>query len=434
MRKIIILLLSIQSIICFGQEEGLGLKFTPEDQLQGIPLASTPYSGTELPTSFDLSYKLPPAGDQGQQNSCVAWAVAYAYKSYQEKIEENSNYIMGGQLNLNAVFSPAYIYNQINNGVDGGSYFSDALNILSQQGAVKWVDMPYNELDFLTQPNSSLKNMAKNYRIDFWRRVNIYDQKEVKAQINAGFPVIIGAMVDKDFQDKGRISAGQDYVWSNTGNNPKGGHAMLVVGFDDSKGAFKVLNSWGKDWGRDGYCWITYNLFPQVVREGYVMKDAINNVDNVTRPNPVVNPTSDLQANIIVSNVQHNFVDNQLGQVMRFNGTFNLPQNIGENVQIVIKFYYNDGHGGKGQPVGSSSTYFMMPDGTAACGTPKVNTITGINQWFTSMPYQYLNVPRGGFVWGLYQYRTTYLIAEPVLYIDDFAVQIGQLIPFYVNL
>jgi hypothetical protein len=434
MRKTIIFLFVIQSMICFGQEEGLGLKFTPEDQLQGIPLASTPYSGTELPNSFDLSNKLPPAGNQGRQNSCVAWTVAYAYKSYQEKLEENSNYIMGGQLNLNAVFSPAYIYNQINNGVDGGSYFTDALNILSQQGAVKWVDMPYNELDFLTKPNSSLKNKAKNYRIDFWRRVNIYDQKEVKAQINAGFPVIIGAMVDKDFQDKGRISAGQDYVWSSTGNNPKGGHAMLVVGFNDSKGAFKVLNSWGKDWGRDGYCWISYNLFPQVVREGYVMKDAINNVDNVTRPNPVVNPTSDLPANIIVSNVQHNFVDNQLGQVMRFNGTFNLPQNIGKNVQIVIKFYYNDGHGGKGLPVGSSSTYFMMPDGTAACGTPKVNALAGINQWFASMPYQYLNVPRGGFVWGQYQYRTTYLIAEPVLYIDDFAVQVGQLIPFYVNL
>jgi len=344
MKKTIIFFLTIQSIICFGQEQSLGLKFTPADQLQGIPLASTPYSGEELPNSFDLSGNLPPAGNQGRQNSCVAWTVAYAYKSYQEKKEENSNYIINGQLSLNTVFSPAFIYNQINNGVDGGSYFTDALNVLSQQGAVKWVDMPYNELDYLTKPNSTQKNQAKNYRIDFWRRVNIYDQKEVKAQINSGFPVIIGAMVDNEFSVKGRNLSGQDYIWSNAGGTQQGGHAMLVVGFDDSRGAFKVLNSWGKDWGRDGYCWITYNLFPQVVKEGYVMKDAINSVDNVPRPNPVVNPTSDLQANIIVNNIQHNFNDNQLGQVMRFTGTVNLPQNIGKIVQTVVKFYYNDGH------------------------------------------------------------------------------------------
>lgn len=434
MKKAIIFFLTVQSIFCFGQEQNLGLKFTPADQLQGIPLASTPYSGDELPNSFDLSGNFPPAGNQGRQNSCVAWTVAYAYKSYQEKKETNSNYVVNGQLNLNAIFSPAFIYNQINNGVDGGSYFTDALNILSQQGAVKWVDMPYNEQDYLTQPNTSQKNIAKNYRIDFWRRVNIYDQKEVKAQINAGFPVIIGAMVDNEFSVRGRNLSGQDYIWSSAGSTQQGGHAMLVVGFDDSRGAFKVLNSWGKDWGRDGYCWITYNLFPQVVKEGYVMKDAINSVDNTPRPNPVVNPTSDLQANIVVNNVQHNFNDLQLGQVMRFSGTVNLPQNIGRNVQIVVKFYYNDGQGGKGLPVGSLSSYFMMPDGTAACGTPKSNTLTGVNQWFASMPYQYLNTPRGGYVYGQYQLRTSYLIAEPVLYIDDFAVQVGQLIPFYVNL
>lgn len=434
MKKTIIFFLTIQSIICFGQEQSFGLKFTPADQLQGIPLVSTPYSGKELPNSFDLTGNLPPAGDQGKQQSCVGWTVAYAYKSYQEKKEENSNYIINGQLNLNTVFSPAFIYNQINNGVDGGSYFTDALNVLSQQGAVKWVDMPYNELDYLTKPNSTQKNIAKNYRIDFWRRVNIYDQKEVKAQINSGFPVIIGAMVDNEFYDKGKNLSGQDYIWSNAGGTKPNGHAMLVVGFDDSKGAFKVLNSWGKDWGRDGYCWITYNLFPQVVKEGYVMKDAINSVDNVPRPNPVVNPTSDLKAKIIVDNIQHNFNDNQLGQVMRFTGTVNLPQNIGKIVQIVVKFYYNDGHGGKGLPVDSYSTNFMMPDGTAACGTPKSTALTGVNQWFASMPYQFLNVPRGGYMYGQYQLRTSYLIAEPTLYIDDFAVQVGQLIPFYVNL
>jgi hypothetical protein len=422
------------SIIAFGQDVALGLKFTPTEQLQGIPMASTPFAGEDLPRTIDLSNRMPPAGNQGRQSSCVAWAVGYACKSYQEKYEENTSYWSGSSINRNAVFSPAFIYNQINNGVDGGSLFTDALNVLSQQGAVKWSDMPYNESDYLTRPNSSLKNNAKKYKIDFWRRVNFVDSKEVKAQLNAGFPVIIGAMIDRGFVNSGRNSAGQDFTWSASSGEQLGGHAMLVVGYDDSKSAFKVLNSWGQDWGNDGYCWISYSFFSNAIREAYVMKDAINGTDSNPRPNPVVNPTSDLTANFQINNVQHNLQDNRFGQVMRFNGMADLPQGIGHKVQVVVRFYLNDGRNGKGVPVGSLSSSFMMPDGSAACGTPKSNVIPGNQQWYASMPYQSLNVQRGGYNYGRYQPRTTYLIAEPTLYIDDFAVETGQLIPFFVNL
>lgn len=35
-------------------------------------------------------------------------------------------------------------------------------------------------------------------------------------------------------------------------------HAVDLVGWDDSKGAWKLRNSWGKQWGEDGYIWIAY--------------------------------------------------------------------------------------------------------------------------------------------------------------------------------
>jgi hypothetical protein len=40
-----------------------------------------------------------------------------------------------------------------------------------------------------------------------------------------------------------------------------GDHAMMVVGYNDTIQAFKVLNSWGNTWGDNGYCWIGYNIF-----------------------------------------------------------------------------------------------------------------------------------------------------------------------------
>ena len=222
----------------------LGMKFEEKNKLAGIPLASTPFGGDELPKSFDLSDKMPPVGNQGSQNSCVAWAIAYAMKSYQEKVE------IGQEL----LFSPSYIYNQINNGMNAPTYVTDALNMLSEQGVCPMNDMPYVESDFTSKPSEAAKADAKKFRIDFWRQVNVTDLKEVKAQLSAGYPVIIGADVSQDFVNDG-FAQKASYIWKDAGTSA-GGHCMLLVGYDDDKKAFKLMNSWGADWGdpvRDFY-------------------------------------------------------------------------------------------------------------------------------------------------------------------------------------
>jgi C1A family cysteine protease len=37
-----------------------------------------------------------------------------------------------------------------------------------------------------------------------------------------------------------------------------GGHAVLVVGYDDSQSRFIVRNSWGTQWGLHGYFLMPY--------------------------------------------------------------------------------------------------------------------------------------------------------------------------------
>jgi len=37
-----------------------------------------------------------------------------------------------------------------------------------------------------------------------------------------------------------------------------GGHAVMIVGWDDDKGAWRMKNSWGTDWGEGGFGWIAY--------------------------------------------------------------------------------------------------------------------------------------------------------------------------------
>lgn len=42
-------------------------------------------------------------------------------------------------------------------------------------------------------------------------------------------------------------------------NNPTSNHAVMIIGWDDSKEAWLMRNSWSDTWGDNGYAWIKYN-------------------------------------------------------------------------------------------------------------------------------------------------------------------------------
>ena len=53
---------------------------------------------------------------------------------------------------------------------------------------------------------------------------------------------------------------------------PKGGHAMCIVGFVD--GLFVVENSWGTYWGEDGFGYVVPEVFTHPsTRDIWVMVD-----------------------------------------------------------------------------------------------------------------------------------------------------------------
>jgi hypothetical protein len=42
-----------------------------------------------------------------------------------------------------------------------------------------------------------------------------------------------------------------------------GGHAICLCAYDDTKGAFRIKNSWGTNWGDRGYAWLSYDYVAQ---------------------------------------------------------------------------------------------------------------------------------------------------------------------------
>ena len=429
---------------------GLGLRLASPERLRGVPLAFTPYAGDALPAKVDLSPNMPPPGQQGSQNSCVGWAVAYALKSYQEKLDEGWTYFLSdGRISAARVFSPSFIYNQCNHGQNVPILYMDAFNVLSEKGAALWTDMPYKADDFASQPGPEVLAKAARFKIDFWRQVNVQDIKEIKSHLHAGYPVLIGANVDAAFVKQ---PAGQ--IWNAIGT-AIGGHAMVVVGYDDAKQAFRLMNSWGVQWADGGFCWVDYEHFRRVVNEGYVAKDAHNGPapaepdrpqPKPDKPRPPITPpvtpfVRPAAAALAITKISHNSTFSNEPNVfyMRFDGSLDIPAGLGRSDQIAVYFYYDNGNGTPGAAVHSSDARYADRNGFSACGT-QVYPIPaeGLrNTWIAWIPYSALAAPMGQ--WGatpqgnVYQLRETRLLAQAVLFIDNFGVVRSPFIPFLVR-
>ncbi len=245
-------------------------------------------SGSQViqPVSVDLSPNFPRPGNQGRQNSCVGWATAYAVKSYHEKIE------MGWSLNTDPhLFSPAFLYNQINGGQDQGSYIFQALDLAVNQGIATLNTMPYSHTDYLSQPSSAALAEAAGFKAGQWTRIN--DTSQIKAALINRSPVIAGIKV----YDQLKNLKGTGSVYNTASGAFHGGHAVAIVGYDDTRygGAFKVINSWGTGWGDDGYFWMPYSFGAQdILSEAYVLMDAENTLTGPEGPSDRTEPAPDI--------------------------------------------------------------------------------------------------------------------------------------------
>ncbi len=223
-----------------------------------------------LPESANLQRFAPSIGNQGQQGSCVAWSSAYAARSILEASRSGKS---GEQVK----FSPAFLYNQI--GMDGcqGSYIQKAMEFMTKRGAIPYDEFPYTDQDCSKQPSQQQLQEASQYRMRGFNRLSAGDRTDaidlraIRENLSQGGPVAIGMMVGQSFMQN---MLGKDLWVPEPGDRQMsgfGGHAMCVVGYDDKKygGSFLLMNSWGPEWGNNGFAWVRYPDFNYFVREAY---------------------------------------------------------------------------------------------------------------------------------------------------------------------
>jgi C1A family cysteine protease len=219
-----------------------------------------------LPPSADLRSQCPPVYNQEHIGSCTANAIGGAFE-YE---------IMKQEL---ADFMPSRLFIYYNEramegsiGIDSGAQIRDGVKSVATLGVCPETEWPYDgrPADPLTnmfpsgdpaaeKPTDTCYKDALNHRATTYSRV-ARDPDQMKACLAGGYPFVFGFTVYSSFESDEMAKTG---VLSMPGPQEKviGGHAVLAVGYDDASQAFIVRNSWGADWGQDGYFTMPYAYF-----------------------------------------------------------------------------------------------------------------------------------------------------------------------------
>ncbi len=193
-----------------------------------------------IPASFSIKQYTPLPKSQGMFGTCAAWASAYCGRTMVEAIK--NNWTDKKTITANA-YSPAFLFRMIrpeDSVCVGGSYISQAFELMKEKGL-----LTYNDLSLSCTPAISAAQLAtaeKGKVKDYMRLFDIGSAENIKIQsvkksISEKKPVVFGMVCPPSFMwAKG--------VWNATEQPDKsfGGHAMCVVGYDDTKEAL-VLKS-----------------------------------------------------------------------------------------------------------------------------------------------------------------------------------------------
>jgi C1A family cysteine protease len=231
----------------------------PTDTTTITPPPTTVISPTTLPASYILTTPTP--GSQGSEGSCVAWAAASARSIEQYYRTNATSYSYATN-----VFSPEFIFNQIQTGSCGASSMYDAMGLMANKGVCTWQTMPYSSSNGCSlMPGTSQYAEAANYKIGSYSVVYGTDTTAIKSSLASKHPLASIVVIDNNF-----YNAGPGYIWNSKGTGVIG-HALTIVGYDDSKHAFKAMNSWGTSWGDGGFIWIDYAFLSSVAYELFVI-------------------------------------------------------------------------------------------------------------------------------------------------------------------
>ena len=196
---------------------------------------------------------------QGNIGSCGAFAAINGLE-HLDKVREPKRV---------AELSEAFMYWKVRQSdymntfpVDSGSNGRNLMKVLNKEGAILDSFYPYSGSTFNDGPKSNsvfISWVAKFWKIKKYEKC--LDLTSIKNSLSLNKPVWLGVSCQESW-----YYYGYEGILEYDSSKPSiGGHAIALVGYDDSKNAFKFVNSWGTNWGDNGFGYLSYDYLVKCI-------------------------------------------------------------------------------------------------------------------------------------------------------------------------
>lgn len=236
----------------------------------------TPDKGLKIKDAVDLRKYFSQVRNQEHLGSCTSFAAAAMYEAMMNRC---------GVAGTNEM-SPAFLYyysNVLKGRPEGGSNFYDQFEVMGTRGVCHETLYNYNPASPATPPSQVAVDDALSNRVTVAKQIQLADgsdkadtlarnHKALTAALSEGYPVGISLKVYDNFGDNGAFVLHPD---DSPGAKEEGRHAMVIAGYSERDNFYIVRNSWGTEFGDNGYCYIPsayiddpdYNDFACIITE-----------------------------------------------------------------------------------------------------------------------------------------------------------------------
>jgi C1A family cysteine protease len=206
----------------------------------------------KLPSSVDLRRLCPPVYDQGPLNSCSAQALAAAMW-YRARVDRRD---ATGPSRMFIYYNERSLEKRPRCNVPVS--LRDGHKTLRKLGACAEHKWRYQFRNFSVRPPKHCYADASLNRVERYARLT-RDLKLMKACLADRRPFTMGMSVYESFHTDAVKRSGVAPL-PQPDETLLGGHAVMVVGYDDRRESLIVRNSWGPKWGRGGHFLLPYEF------------------------------------------------------------------------------------------------------------------------------------------------------------------------------
>jgi hypothetical protein len=236
--------------------------------------------------SVDLRAGFPDIRDQWWRGTCVAFAtmgaMEYAFKKNPSDLSEQYAYWMFKNAETGAARCQS------------GAFIFEAARLLHENGVPPAKDWHYQWLDIRElfrkdcfnketysdgAPPDQAKRDAKYYIKSFTLvdGANGTDPTYLMSLLQAGHPIVYGVgIAGTDWKAWKSWFTPMIDVQVDQNKKPlaaKDSHAIVLVGYDLDKKAFRIRNSWGPLWGKWGYHWLSFDYVRTYGQGGFYINE-----------------------------------------------------------------------------------------------------------------------------------------------------------------